>query len=206
MVDVSNVDKPCARGVLDGLGSARQIQLHGTVAYVISREEGLYAIEIANPCRPTLISRYDTVEYATGLAVCNSLLIVSLRQYVSLIRTGEAQSLCMDGTHVYAGARGSKKLGIADRHLPVAQYDAHGRAVMDLLLREDGQYVMIQVASLGVAVLEITCPESPPPGRQRPVVCGPVLWTPFSFACHGSSFLSGCQPGRLAGIGVNAGV
>lgn len=122
-------------GQLENLGSARQLTIAGNIAYVTSREDGLYIIDLSAPERPHLLSRYETTEFATGVSVAEGLLAVSLRQYgvelvdvrdprkprfISLIRTGEAQSVWLDGKTVYAGVWGSKELVIADISAPEA--------------------------------------------------------------------------------------
>ncbi len=135
VVDARDSAAPKVCGVLEGIGSARQIELDGSIAYITAREDGLLVADIGDPYHPKLVSRYDTVEYATGLAVANGLCVVSLRQYglelidardparlrhIGLIRTGEAQSLWIDGHHVYAGVWGTKELVIADIERPAA--------------------------------------------------------------------------------------
>ena len=116
-------------GQMDGIGSARQLVIQGDIAYITSREDGLFIVDLKNPAEPELLSHYETTEFATGIALANDLLVISLRQYglelidvrdpknprfLSLVRTGEAQSLWLDGHHAYAGVWGSKELVIAD--------------------------------------------------------------------------------------------
>ena len=116
-------------GELGDLGSARQLVFQGDIAYITSREDGLFIVDLKNPAAPQLLSHYETTEYATGISLANDLLVISLRQYglelidvrdprnprfLSLVRTGEAQSLWLDGHHAYAGVWGTKELVIAD--------------------------------------------------------------------------------------------
>ena len=138
-------------GKLDGIGSARQIVLRDHIAYITSREDGVFIVSLADPVRPRLLCRYDTCEFATGICVAGDLMAVSLRQYgvelvniadpenprfLSLIRTGEAQSVWIDGHWVYAGVWGSRELVIADIGDPLdpqiacrAQLDGRGDGV-----------------------------------------------------------------------------
>ena len=116
-------------GMLEGIGSARQMALKDHIAFITAREDGLFVVDIADPAEPVLLCHYDTVEYATGIALSGDLLAISLRQYglefidvsdpahprfISLARTGEAQSLCLNGSCAYAGVWGTRELVITD--------------------------------------------------------------------------------------------
>lgn len=115
--------------VLDGIGSARQLAVQDRYAYITSREDGLFIVDLSSPADPRIVNHYKTVEYATGIAVSGNLAVVSMRQYglefidvsnpeapqfISLARTGEAQSLCLDGHYAYAGVWGTRELVIVD--------------------------------------------------------------------------------------------
>ena len=128
-------EKGVILGQLDGIGSARQICVQDHIAYITSREDGLFIVDIHFPAAPRLLCHYDTCEYATGVCAAGEILAVSLRTYgielidishpaqprfISLIRTGEAQSVWIDGSYVYAGVWGSKELVIASIQRPEA--------------------------------------------------------------------------------------
>ena len=131
-VDIS-AEPPQIVGILENLGNARQLEIQGNVAYITAREDGLFCVDLSVPSNMRVLSHYDTLEYATGIAVSGNLAAISLRQYgielihvenpenpmfLSLLRTGEAQSLCMDGRHLYAGVWGTKELVISDIQVP----------------------------------------------------------------------------------------
>ena len=116
--DISNPSRPRETGRLGGLGNVRQILVDGGVAYVTSREDGLWIVDVSDPDRPRVLSHYDTVEFATGIAKTGDVLLVACRHYgvevvdvsrpgepvhLSTVRTGEAQSVVARGRWVYAG-------------------------------------------------------------------------------------------------------
>lgn len=204
VVDVTDRRRPRVRGTLEGLGSARQIELYKDIAYITSREDGLYAVDISDPDSPVLRSRYDTAEYATGLAVANDLLVVSLRQYglelidasdparlrfISLIRTGEAQSLCMDGHHVYAGVWGSKELVIADIADP-----ARPRIVARAPLDGRGDGVAVRD---GICYAATGQHARPPEGIQNP---DPALYERLGNGLELFDVRDPARPVRLCGV------
>ena len=55
-------------GKLTGLGNVRQIVVaRFRLAYIGSREDGLFVVDVSDPSLPRLIGRHDTIEFATGL-------------------------------------------------------------------------------------------------------------------------------------------
>jgi hypothetical protein len=120
-------------GELGGLGSTRQIELFGHLAGVTAREDGLWLIDVSNPARPQLLSHYDTIELATGIAMSDHVALVACRQYgieqidisdprrprhLSTFRTGEAQSVFLQEGLAYIGDWGTRELVICDLHNP----------------------------------------------------------------------------------------
>lgn len=129
VLDISIPNAPRVLGELSGLGRGRQLILSERIAYVTAREHGLYIIDWANPKAPRIISRYDTIELATGIAIKANILFVAQRQYgleimdvsdprrpryLSHIKTGEAQSVAVEGNYAYVGDWGTLELTIID--------------------------------------------------------------------------------------------
>jgi hypothetical protein len=129
VVDASDPAKPRILGTLAGLGNTRQLAVGGDVAYVGSREDGLFVVDVSDAANPRLINRYDTIEFATGLALAGDVLFVALRQfgvelvdvsnpsqpqYLGVARTGEAQSVAYHDGYLYAGVWGSSEVVTVD--------------------------------------------------------------------------------------------
>ncbi len=127
--DVRQADRPVLLGKLGGLGSVRQIVVGDGVAYVTSRQDGLFVVDVSEPSQPELLCHYDTVEFATGIALSGETLFVACRQYgvelidisdpshprhVSLVRTGEAQSVVVRDGYLYTGVWASSEVVTAD--------------------------------------------------------------------------------------------
>jgi hypothetical protein len=79
--------------------------------------------------QPKLITHYDSIEFATGVAVAGNVLFIAQRQYgvelvdvtdvrhprhLSTVRTGEAQSIVYHDGMLYAGVWGSSEVVTAD--------------------------------------------------------------------------------------------
>jgi hypothetical protein len=135
IADISDPANPRVLGSLGGLGSVRQIVVARDVAYITSREDGLFIVSVKNPAAPTLLCHYDTVEWATGVAISGDALFIACRQYgvelvdvsdpahprhLSNVRTGEAQSVVARDGWLYAGVWGTSEVVIADIHDPRA--------------------------------------------------------------------------------------
>ena len=63
-----------------GIGDARQIEIIKDIAVITAREDGLWIFDVSLP-EPRLLCHYQTVEYATGVALCGNLAFISCRQY-----------------------------------------------------------------------------------------------------------------------------
>jgi hypothetical protein len=127
--DISDPQKPQAKGFLSVLGNTRQIAVANHVAYVVSRENGLYIIDVSSPDLPVLLAHYDTMEFATGIAVEGTLVAVANRgfgvelldvsdpvhpRHITRVASGESQSVCFDGTMLYAGIWGAGRVSVID--------------------------------------------------------------------------------------------
>jgi len=120
-------------GELEGLGATRQIELVGNLAGVTSREDGFWLIDVSRAERPQLLSHYDTIELATGIAMSDHVALVACRQYgieqiditnprrprhLSTFRTGEAQSVFLSQGLAYVGDWGTRELVICNLRNP----------------------------------------------------------------------------------------
>lgn len=127
--DITDASNPKKLGELSGLGNTRQMVVDDGVAYVSSREDGLFIVDINDPAKPTLLYHYDTVELATGLAIAGDVLFIAQRHYgveqvdisdpknprfLSTIRTGEAQSVDYYDGYLYVGVWGTSELLVLD--------------------------------------------------------------------------------------------
>lgn len=135
------------------LGNLRQLRLSGRYAYVTAREDGLYIIDIGDPSHPRVARRWDTVEFATGIAVCGKVAAIGCRNYgVELIdiscpalprhlcsfSAGEVQSVFIDGGYLYTGSWGERECNIFDIRNAM-QPKQVGKIALDG--RGDGLYV-----------------------------------------------------------------
>ncbi len=117
------------KGVLGGLGNARQIELYGSFAYITARDNGLHIVDISDSAKPQLVCNYDTLEFATGVAVNGRYAAVCCRNFgvelldisiprapkhLSVIRAGEVQSVFFSGNLLIAGSWGERKAVICD--------------------------------------------------------------------------------------------
>jgi hypothetical protein len=129
ILDVRNPKAPTLLGSLTGLGSVRQILVRKGIAYISSRQDGLFVVDVRDATAPRLLFHYDTIEFATGLALSGDILFVACRHYgvelvdvstpaspqhLSTIRTGEAQSVVARNGYLYAGVWGSSEVVTVD--------------------------------------------------------------------------------------------
>lgn len=130
----SDPRNPAPLGKLSGLGNVRQIEIQDGFAYIVSREEGLFIVDVGDPSAMKLAAHYDTLELATGISVSGVLAAVSNRQYgvefidisnprnphyLSTARTGEAQSAFISGSYAYVGDWGPLHMSICDLSDPL---------------------------------------------------------------------------------------
>jgi hypothetical protein len=133
IADASEPARPRVVGSLGGLGNTRQIVVAHDVAYVASRADGLFVINVKEPAAPRLLCHYDTIEWATGLAISGNVLFVACRNFgvelvdvskpdrprhLSTVRTGEAQSVVTRNGWLYAGVWGTSEVVVADVRNP----------------------------------------------------------------------------------------
>ena len=129
VLDLANPAKPRPVGSLSGLGSVRQIEVSEAIAYVTSRQDGLFIVDVSAPTAPRLLNHYNTIEFATGVALSGDILFVACRHYgvelidvsdpehpshISFVRTGEAQSVVARNGMLYAGVWASSEVVTVD--------------------------------------------------------------------------------------------
>ncbi|MFH1267673.1 MAG: hypothetical protein ABIK89_18310, partial [Planctomycetota bacterium] len=131
--DISRPANPQILGRIDGLGNTRQIVVEAGVAYVTSREHGVYVVDVRLPRKPELLSHYDAIEVATGVDVSGDVLAVACRlhgvefvdvsdprkpAHLGTARTGEAQSVAFRDGYAYVGVWGTSELVVVDARNP----------------------------------------------------------------------------------------
>ena len=78
--DVAKPLKPRLLGSVGGIGAIRQMAVWKGMVYIASRETGMWIVDARNPSAPKLLSRFDTIELATGISVCGNLVMLGQRQ------------------------------------------------------------------------------------------------------------------------------
>ncbi len=78
--DLADPLRPRKVGSVRGVGSARQIAVQDGLAYVTSREYGLWIVDARDPAHPRIRSRFDTCELATGVDVAGDVCFCGQRQ------------------------------------------------------------------------------------------------------------------------------
>ncbi len=129
VADATDPAAPKIIGKLGGLGSVRQIVVRNGVAYITSREDGLFVVDVRHAERPELLCHYDTIELATGIAVSGDVAFVACRNcgvelidvrdprrpiHMSTVRTGEAQSVTARHGILFAGVWGTSEVVVCD--------------------------------------------------------------------------------------------
>lgn len=127
--DISNRGVPKLVKTMRGFGAGRQMAIANGKLYLTARNFGLWILSLKDPASPKRISRFDTVELATGIAVAGDMVYVTERifgieiidcsdpfhpKHCSLIRTDEAQSAVFHDGMLYAGEWAACKLSVID--------------------------------------------------------------------------------------------
>ncbi|MDD5602612.1 MAG: hypothetical protein PHG48_00835 [Eubacteriales bacterium] len=129
IADISNPRIPRTTGRLSGLGNTRKLKVRNRIAYIASREDGLFIVDTADHNNIRILSHYDTVEFATDIDICGDLAYIACRSpgveivdisdpcrpfHVETIRTGEAQSIFVDNGIIYTGLWSRQEALICD--------------------------------------------------------------------------------------------
>jgi len=133
-VSVYDVSKPLAPrklGEVDGLGGVRQIAVQKGMAYVSTREYGLWIVDATRPQAPRVRSRFDCCELATGVDVAGDVCFLGQRQngvefidvsdpdhprHIAMRKTDESQSIVYRDGWLYSGDWGSGYVTVFDAH------------------------------------------------------------------------------------------
>lgn len=128
-IDISALAAPTVVGTLSGLGNTRQIAVKDGIAYITSREDGVFIVDVRKRDAPSLLCHYDAIEVATGIDVSGDVMFVACRSHgvelvdvsdprrplhLSTARTGEAQSVEVQNGYAYVGVWGSSELVVVD--------------------------------------------------------------------------------------------
>ena len=131
--DIADPADPKQLGTLGGLGATRQITVKNQVAYITSREDGVFIVDVGDSQEPRLLCHYDPIEVATGIDLSGDVMFVACRSHgVELVdvsnpekprhlgtaRTGEAQSVEVRNGYAYVGVWGSRELVVVDARDP----------------------------------------------------------------------------------------
>lgn len=129
--NVQTPSSPVLLGSISKLGEVRQLRISedGNTAVVTARANKAYVIDCSNKQSPVIASRYDTVEYATGLAVGDGRAYITNRMYgteildisdpyhakcLAVLRTGEGQSCTLSGSRLFIGCWGERCVEVWD--------------------------------------------------------------------------------------------
>ena len=130
-LDVSNPTRPTVVGSLGGMDNNRQVVAQNSFVYVVSRETGLRIIDARDPRNMKLRSRYDSVEFATGIDVVGATAFLSERingvevvdvadpdrpMHVCIRKTNESQSNRYRDGYLYSGEWGAGGVTVFDAH------------------------------------------------------------------------------------------
>ncbi len=132
ITDVSDYKNPVVLGNVPDLGSAiRQIVMlgDGKHVFISSRQNGCYVINVEDPTAPAVVSRYDSVEMATGVAAYGNYVYIANRQYgveivdisdvnnpvqCAIVRCGTVQSCEVVDGILYAGCWNERAIPMFD--------------------------------------------------------------------------------------------
>ena len=132
ITDVSDYKNPVVLGNVADLGSAiRQIVMlgDGKHVFISSRQNGCYVISVEDPTAPTVVSRYDSVEMATGVTAYGNYVYIANRQYgveivdisdvnnpvqCAIVRCGTVQSCEVVDGILYAGCWNERTIPMFD--------------------------------------------------------------------------------------------
>lgn len=127
--DISSPKQPKKIGFVKGMGNVRQLKIMGNVAFLTSRQCGLWSVDISDPSNPKILSHFDTAEMATGLDVADGYAFIGNRvfgvqcvdvsnpkkmKHVSSVVTQESQSVYYRDGIVYSGDWGAGEITAID--------------------------------------------------------------------------------------------
>ncbi len=144
-LDLSDPRAPKPLGRCDTF-QAFDVALRGDHAFVADRYGGVQVIDVSDPANPSLVTTYDTIEFATDVEVAGDLLLVPCRshgtevvsiadpahpRHLGFARCGESQGVQVRGNFAYVGVWHESMLAILDLTDPcrpeiVTRHPLHG--------------------------------------------------------------------------------
>ena len=118
-------------GKVGGIGSIRQLAVWKGMVYVAARETGMWIVDARNAAVPVVLSRFDTVELATGISVVGNLVMLGQRQngvefidvsdphrpaHIRMEKTNESQSTIFRDGICYSGDWFAGEVTMIDAH------------------------------------------------------------------------------------------
>lgn len=137
IVNVSDINNPVVVSTLNFGVGLRQIAMckSGNAVMISARQNGAFVVDVSDAKNPKIRSRYDTVEFATGMHISGNYAFISCRQFgvevvdisdldnprhLSIVRCGEAQSCEVVDGILYAGLWGECAVDMYDLSNPMA--------------------------------------------------------------------------------------
>lgn len=129
--DVSVPLSPRLISAVRGIGHPRQIVARGGWVFVSARETGVWVVDARDPKRAKVVTRFDTIELATGLELAGDVLFVGQRvngvefvdvsdrahpAHIGIEKTEESQSVVYRDGYLYSGEWGAGCVTVIDVH------------------------------------------------------------------------------------------
>ena len=129
--DVSCPLEPRKLGEVRGFNAVRQVAVQDGMAYLATREYGLWIVDATDPSHPRIRSRFDCCELATGIDVAGDVCFLGQRQngvefidvsdpdhpqHIAMRKTDESQSVKYRDGYLYSGEWGTAMLTVFDVH------------------------------------------------------------------------------------------
>lgn len=127
--DVSDPMNPKKLSEVEIYGSVRQITVNKGYLYAACRESGAWVVDVRNPSDIKIVTRFDTVELATGIDAAGDVLFLGTRQngveFVDISDPANPVHIRMEKTHE------SQSVTYRDGILYSGEWGAHCVTVMD---------------------------------------------------------------------------
>jgi len=129
--DISSPLEPRMLCALPGFDQVRQLVVRDGFVYVVSRETGMRIVDARNPESMKIRSRFDSVEFATGIDVAGTVAFLSERingvevvdvsdpdnpEHVCIRKTRESQSNIYRDGYLYSGEWAAGQVTVFDAH------------------------------------------------------------------------------------------
>lgn len=129
--DVRIPERPRLLSRVRGIGHPRQIVSKNGIVFAAARGTGVWVIDARNAAAAKIVTRFDTIELATGLALAGDVLFVSQRGngvefvdvsdwehpvHIDIRKTPESQSVAYSDGWLYSGEWGRGGITVFDAH------------------------------------------------------------------------------------------